>query len=138
MYAWVYTAEVTSKRIRERYLKAILRQDIAFFDNIGPGEITTRIQTDTRTWFFSIPVPHQGIHSRHPIHLDLVHQGISEKVAVAVSFISAFFTGFILAYSRNWRLALAMTSILPCISITGGIMNKFISKYIQYVYFFEG
>jgi len=60
MYAWVYTAEVTSKRIRERYLKAILRQDIAFFDDIGPGEITTRIQTDTRTWFFSIPAPHQG------------------------------------------------------------------------------
>jgi ATP-binding cassette, subfamily B (MDR/TAP), member 1 len=48
MYAWVYTSEVTSKRIREFYLKAILRQDIAFFDKVGPGEITTRIQTDTR------------------------------------------------------------------------------------------
>jgi ATP-binding cassette subfamily B (MDR/TAP) protein 1 len=51
MHAWAYTAEVTSKRIRERYLKAILRQDIAFFDKVGPGEVTTRIQTDTRTWF---------------------------------------------------------------------------------------
>jgi ABC-type multidrug transport system fused ATPase/permease subunit len=49
MHAWAYTAEVTSKRIRERYLKAILRQDIAFFDKVGPGEVTTRIQTDTRT-----------------------------------------------------------------------------------------
>ena len=52
MCTWVYTAEVAAKRIRERYLKAILRQDIAFFDNVGPGEVTTRIQTDTRTWFF--------------------------------------------------------------------------------------
>jgi len=61
MYAWVYTAEVTSKRIRERYLKAILRQEIAFFDKVGPGEITTRIQSDTRMWFFSILVPDRGI-----------------------------------------------------------------------------
>jgi ATP-binding cassette, subfamily B (MDR/TAP), member 1 len=48
MCIWVYTAEVTAKRIRERYLKSILRQDIAFFDTVGPGEVTTRLQTDTR------------------------------------------------------------------------------------------
>lgn len=52
MCTWVYTAEVTAKRIRERYLRAILRQDIAFFDNVGAGEVTTRIQTDTRMWLF--------------------------------------------------------------------------------------
>ncbi len=59
MYIWVYTGEVISKRIRERYLKAVMRQDIAFFDQLGAGEVATRIQTDTH----------------------LVQQGISEKVA---------------------------------------------------------
>lgn len=49
MTAWVYTSEVNAKRIRERYLKAVLRQDIAFFDDVGPGEVATRIQNDTRT-----------------------------------------------------------------------------------------
>jgi ABC-type multidrug transport system fused ATPase/permease subunit len=49
MTVWAHTAEATAKRIRERYLKAILRQDIAFFDKVGAGEVTTRIQTDTRT-----------------------------------------------------------------------------------------
>lgn len=62
---------------------------------------------------------------------DLVQQGISEKVALAVSFISAFLTGFVLAYIRSWRLALALSSILPCIGITGAIMNKFVSRYMQ-------
>lgn len=56
MYTWVYTAELTAKRIRERYLKAVLRQDIAFFDNVGAGEVATRIQTDCRKyllfWFW--------------------------------------------------------------------------------------
>ncbi|KAJ3756801.1 P-loop containing nucleoside triphosphate hydrolase protein [Lentinula raphanica] len=109
MYIWTYTGEVNAKRIRERYLQAVLRQDIQYFDKVGAGEVATRIQTDTH----------------------LVQQGMSEKVALAVSFIGAFVTGFILAYARNWRLALAMSSILPCIAIAGGLMNKFISKYMQ-------
>ncbi|PPQ96673.1 hypothetical protein CVT26_010302 [Gymnopilus dilepis] len=109
MYIWVYTGEVNAKRIRERYLQAVLRQDIAFFDNVGAGEVATRIQTDTH----------------------LVQQGISEKVALVVNFLGAFVCGFALAYARSWRLALAMSSILPCIAITGGIMNKFISTYMQ-------
>ncbi len=64
---------------------------------------------------------------------DLVQQGMSEKVALVVTFIAAFVTGFVLAYARSWRLALALTSLLPCIGITGAIMNKSISKYMQYV-----
>lgn len=50
MYIWVYTAEVNAKRLREHYLQAVLRQDIAFFDNVGAGEVATRIQTDTRKY----------------------------------------------------------------------------------------
>jgi len=63
----------------------------------------------------------------------LVQQGISEKVALVINFLAAFVTGFALAYSRSWRLALAMSAMLPCIGITGAIMNKFISGYMQYV-----
>ncbi|KAG2110630.1 P-loop containing nucleoside triphosphate hydrolase protein [Suillus discolor] len=109
MYTWVYTSEVNGKRIREMYLQAILRQEIAYFDDIGAGEVATRIQTDTH----------------------LVQLGISEKVTLAVTFVSAFFVGFILAFARSWRLALALSSILPCIAIIGGVMNKSVSKYTQ-------
>ncbi|PPQ73650.1 hypothetical protein CVT26_010608 [Gymnopilus dilepis] len=109
MFVWVYTSEVNAKRIRERYLQSILRQDIAFFDNVGAGEVATRIQTDTH----------------------LVQQGMSEKVALVVNFLGAFFCGFILAYVRCWRLALAMTSIFPCIAMFGMIMNKFVVAYKQ-------
>ena len=52
MMAWTYTGEINAKRIRERYLQSVLRQDIAYFDTIGAGEIATRIQTDTRAFFF--------------------------------------------------------------------------------------
>ncbi|KIY50745.1 P-loop containing nucleoside triphosphate hydrolase protein [Fistulina hepatica ATCC 64428] len=106
MMAWVYTAEVNAKRIRERYLEATLRQEIAYFDDVGAGEIATRIQTDT----------------------DLVQKGIGEKVAMAVSAVSAFVTGFVVGYVRNWRLALAMTSILPVAVFTGWIAMSHIQK----------
>jgi hypothetical protein len=35
---WTWTGEVNANRIRAHYLKAILRQDIAYFDSIGQGE----------------------------------------------------------------------------------------------------
>ena len=67
--------------------------------------------------------------------VDLVQQGISENIALAVSFISAFFAAFIIAYVRCWHLALEMTSILPCFAITGALMNSFIPKYLQCIWF---
>lgn len=77
MYTWVYTGEVTTRRVREKYLKAILRQNIAFFDRLGPGEVTTRIETDTH----------------------LIQEGISEKVAISVFFVAIFISGFVIAVS---------------------------------------
>ena len=52
MVIWVYTGEVGTRRLREHYLKAVLRQDIAYFDGVGAGEVATRIQTDTREYLF--------------------------------------------------------------------------------------
>ncbi|KAF5337586.1 hypothetical protein D9611_014797 [Ephemerocybe angulata] len=76
---------------------------------VGAGEVATRIQTDTH----------------------LVQQGISEKVAIIVTCFGSFFSGYILAYIRSWRLALALSAMLPAIAITGGVMAKFIGLYMQ-------
>lgn len=109
MAIWVYTGEVITMRIRENYLRAILRQDIAYFDNLGAGEITTRIQSD----------------------IQLIQDGISDKIPLMIALISTFITGFLVAYIRNWRLALVMTAILPCIVLTAIVMNIFVAKYQQ-------
>ena len=143
MLIWAYTGEVGTRRLRERYLKAILCQDIAYFDNVGAGEVATCIQTDTRVYqsillppiYFLLPIPLKPRVPRtllisDPIFPDLVQQGTSEKVALVVNFLAAFVTGFVLAYVRSWRLALAMSSMLPCIAIAGSVMNKFLSKYM--------
>lgn len=84
MYVWVYTAEVNAKRIRERYLQAVLRQDIAYFDDVGAGEVATRIQTDTRRCH------HDPVINITKTHSDLVQQGMSEKVAMIINSLGQF------------------------------------------------
>ncbi|GAA5899256.1 hypothetical protein JCM6882_009297 [Rhodosporidiobolus microsporus] len=106
-YTWIYSGETATRRIRENYLQAILRQNVAFFDKMGPGEITTRIETDTH----------------------LLQEGISDKIAISVQFLAIFFAGFVIAMIRNWRMALVISVIVPCIAIAGAIMNAFLSKY---------
>ncbi|KAJ7125819.1 P-loop containing nucleoside triphosphate hydrolase protein [Mycena crocata] len=111
MLAFVYTGEVIAKRVREKYLAATLRQDIAYFDSIGAGEIISRIQTDSH----------------------LIQDGISEKIGHLVAFTASFLTGFIIAFVKCWQLALALSSILPFISLSAGLMNKFLAKYTNQV-----
>jgi len=78
MVIWQVTAELASRRIRERFLKATLTQEISFFDDLGSGEVATRIESDTH----------------------LVHTGLGEKVPTSVQYISTFLTGFILAFGE--------------------------------------
>ncbi len=109
MGTWVYTGESITRRIRLRYLGAVLRQDIAYFDTVGAGEITTRIQSD----------------------IQLIQEGISDKVPISVMFVATFVAGFVVAYVRNARLAGVLTAIVPCIIITGAVMNVFMTKFQQ-------
>ncbi|TIA91996.1 hypothetical protein E3P99_00799 [Wallemia hederae] len=104
---YTYTSERIARRIREMYLRSVLRQDIAFFDEIGAGEIATRIESDCH----------------------LLHVGISDKVATASMYIATFITGFIIAFVRQAKLAGVMFIIVPCIAVLGGVMTAFTSKY---------
>jgi ATP-binding cassette subfamily B (MDR/TAP) protein 1 len=45
--SFVFTGERLTQKIRENYLASILRQNQAFFDKLGAGEITVKITSDT-------------------------------------------------------------------------------------------
>lgn len=47
MAAFQHTGETNTRRVREAYLAAVLRQNLAYFDAVGAGEVTTRIENDT-------------------------------------------------------------------------------------------
>jgi hypothetical protein len=99
IYEWAFTtsAEKTAKRVRESYYASVMRQNVAYFDKLGAGEVATRIETDCH----------------------LVQDGVGDKIPISMSFVSMFFSGFIIAFVRNWLLAIALSCIIPVIGGAG-------------------
>ncbi|EUC43635.1 hypothetical protein COCMIDRAFT_6944 [Bipolaris oryzae ATCC 44560] len=101
-----YTGERITRTIRELYLRAIFRQNIAFFDFLGSGEVTTRISSD----------------------MNLVQDGIGQKIGLFVTGISMFVSAVIVGFIRSWKLSLIMSSatlaLILMMGINGTMMNK--------------
>ena len=104
---FIYTGEHITQKIREHYLAAILRQNIAFFDKLGAGEITTRITADT----------------------NLVQDGISEKIALTLTALATFVTAFVIGFVKYWKLTLILSSTVWAIASIMGSGSTFIIKY---------
>ncbi|KAM0914411.1 hypothetical protein ACQ4PT_011590 [Festuca glaucescens] len=100
---WTITGERQAARIRAQNLKAILRQDIAFFDKeMSTGQVIERMCGDTF----------------------LIQDAIGEKVGKYIQLLSTFFGGFIIAFVRGWLLALVMLSSIPPVVLTGVIVSR--------------
>ncbi|KAJ5038208.1 uncharacterized protein L3040_007075 [Drepanopeziza brunnea f. sp. 'multigermtubi'] len=104
---FIYTGEHISGKIRSHYLEACMRQNIAFFDKLGSGEITTRITADT----------------------NLVQDGISEKVGLTLNALATFITAFVIGFIKSWKLTLILTSTVFAIVAVMGAGSNFIIKY---------
>ncbi|KAI9924401.1 hypothetical protein ASPWEDRAFT_34891 [Aspergillus wentii DTO 134E9] len=104
---FIYAGEHITQKIREHYLEAILKQNMAYFDKLGAGEVTTRITADT----------------------NLIQDGISEKVGLTLTAIATFVTAFIIAYIKFAKLAAICTSTIFALVLVMGGGSKFIVKY---------
>ncbi|VAH62870.1 unnamed protein product [Triticum turgidum subsp. durum] len=101
---WTMAGERHSSRIRSLYLKSVLRQDIAFFDTqMTTGEAVSRMSSDTV----------------------MIQDALGEKL---VQHTSAFFGGFIIAFTKGWLLTLAMLTSLPLIAIAGSVSAQLLTR----------
>ncbi|KAH6559790.1 hypothetical protein BASA61_000416 [Batrachochytrium salamandrivorans] len=94
MCFWMLAGENQAKRIRELYFKAILRQEVAWFDETSTGELTTRMNADT----------------------SLIQEGLSDKVGLMIQFTSSFVAGFIIGFVKGWKLSLVLTTVFPVLA----------------------
>ena len=104
---FIYVGEHISGKIREHYLASILRQNIAYFDKLGAGEMTTHITSDT----------------------NLIQDGISEKVGLTLTAMATFIAAYIIGYIKYWKLTLILTSTVIAIILTTGSLGRFIVKW---------
>ncbi|KAG5362734.1 Leptomycin B resistance protein [Yarrowia sp. B02] len=109
-YITVERGERLSARIRQNYLKAILRQNIGYFDKLGAGEVTNRITTDT----------------------NLIQEGISEKLGLIVSAVSSFITSLVIGFIKSARLTGIMISTVVALVLAMGICSTFLVRYVRW------
>ncbi|KAL9235183.1 hypothetical protein vseg_009970 [Gypsophila vaccaria] len=104
---WMVTGERQAARMRNLYLKTILRQDIAFFDKeVNTGEVVGRMSGDTV----------------------LIQDAMGEKVGQFIQLVCTFLGGFVIAFIKGWLLTLVMLSSIPPLVIAGALMGIFLSK----------
>ncbi|WEW57796.1 multidrug-resistance transporter mdr5 [Emydomyces testavorans] len=101
------------RRLRLEYIKAILRQDMAYFDTYTPGSVATRISNNA----------------------NLIQTGLSEKVGTAAQGLSMLITSFIVAFARSWRLTLPVAVAIPTtvtiVGITVALDTKLEAKILD-------
>ncbi|XP_040379796.1 ABC transporter B family member 21-like isoform X2 [Oryza brachyantha] len=101
------TGERQAARIRNLYLKTILRQEIAFFDkHTNTGEVVGRMSGDTV----------------------LIQDAMGEKVGKFVQLLVTFLGGFAVAFAQGWLLTLVMLATIPPLVLAGAVMSNVVAK----------
>ncbi|KAK0397961.1 hypothetical protein QR680_002359 [Steinernema hermaphroditum] len=93
-------------RMRIAFLRAILRQDIPWYDKHNSGTLTTKLFDN----------------------LERVKEGTGDKCALLIQFVSQFFAGLAIAFSYDWRLTLIMVSLSPFIMLCGAFIAKLMAN----------
>ncbi|EAS02072.1 multidrug resistance protein-like transporter family ABC domain protein (macronuclear) [Tetrahymena thermophila SB210] len=97
MSCWIIAGEKQSIRYRIQYFKAILRQEVGWFDLINLNELTSKIASET----------------------NLIQIAIGENVPTYIMNICMTIGGFAVGYARGWQMALITTSALPVLTLGG-------------------
>lgn len=92
---FMITSERINQRMKRACLSALFRQEIGFFDENPSGLLSARISE-------------QSI---------LVQRGTSENLGMAVQFSAQLVAGFIISFTNNYRVALAMLLCMPVIAV---------------------
>eukprot|EP00731_Ephydatia_muelleri_P029636 Em0021g159a len=96
-------------KLRLRYYRAVLRQDVGWFDGKSAGEIANHIS--------------EGI--------DKVHAGIGDKLVILIQWVTTFFAGFLIGFIKDWRLALLLLAIIPIIITAGLVATRLVTSFAE-------
>ncbi|KAH7660070.1 Xenobiotic-transporting ATPase protein [Dioscorea alata] len=98
-YCWTRTAERQASRMRVKYLKAVLRQDVEYFDLkvASTSEVITSVSSDSL----------------------IIQDVISEKVPNFIMNSSTFIGSYIIGFFLMWRLALVALPTVILLIIPG-------------------
>jgi len=94
VFCWSLAGERQSQKLKELYVRAILRQDIGWFDLNSPSELSTRVN----------------------MAIFEIQDGIGRKLGDSLQFFNQFVASFVVAFASNWKLTLVLIAAFPCIA----------------------
>lgn len=103
---WSFLGERIVRRLRQRYVRALLSQDMSYFDLLPPGEISTRLGEN----------------------LIAVQNGTSEKVGLLLSSLAYFAASYIVAFILLPSLAAQLVSLVPAFLLVSLVGAHFVSR----------
>ncbi|KAI4710633.1 hypothetical protein J4E89_004221 [Alternaria sp. Ai002NY15] len=107
LVCWNLASQRLAQRIRDRYLRNLLRQDMAFFDNLQAGEVSSRLNGDIQS----------------------IESGTGEKVGVALTCLSFCVTAYIVGFIKNAEIAGMLVSLIPAFLLMAVVGGHFFGKY---------
>ncbi|CAH8384941.1 unnamed protein product [Eruca vesicaria subsp. sativa] len=98
-YCWTRTGERQAARMRARYLKAVLRQDVGYFDLhvTSTSDVVTSVSSDSL----------------------VIQDVLSEKLPNFLMTVSAFIASYIVAFIMLWRLTIVGFPFVVLLLIPG-------------------
>ncbi|XP_055864045.1 ATP-dependent translocase ABCB1-like isoform X3 [Biomphalaria glabrata] len=101
------SCERQTLKLRRAFFKALLRENIGWYDKQQSGELTTRLADD----------------------LERVKEGTGDKSGLALQFLSQFLAGFLMGFIKGWKMTLVLMSLTPILAICAAILGKLLSTY---------
>ncbi|KIW00967.1 uncharacterized protein PV09_07489 [Verruconis gallopava] len=107
---WNIISQRLAHRMRTTYVSALLRQPPSYFDaHVSSGQVSNRLNGD----------------------ITAIQAGTSEKVGNIITTISFFVTVFIIAFSKQPRLAGILISMVPAFLLSGAFVGRRMRKYVS-------
>uniref|UniRef100_A0A667G4G4 ATP binding cassette subfamily B member 4 n=1 Tax=Lynx canadensis TaxID=61383 RepID=A0A667G4G4_LYNCA len=104
---WCLAAGRQILKIRKQFFHAIMRQEVGWFDVHDVGELNTRLTDD----------------------VSKINEGIGDKIGMFFQSMATFFIGFIVGFTRGWKLTLVILAISPVLGLSAAIWAKILSSF---------
>ncbi|CAO2617610.1 ATP-dependent translocase ABCB1 [Lemmus lemmus] len=104
---WCLAAGRQIHKIRQKFFHAIMSQEIGWFDVHDVGELNTRLTDD----------------------VSKINEGIGDKIGMFFQAMATFFGGFIIGFTRGWKLTLVILAISPVLGLSAGLWAKILSSF---------
>ncbi|XP_027629646.1 bile salt export pump isoform X3 [Tupaia chinensis] len=108
-YAFAKSGELLTKRLRTFGFRAMLGQDIGWFDDLrnSPGALTTRLATDASQ----------------------VQGATGSQIGMIVNSFTNVTVAMIIAFSFSWKLSLVVACFFPFLALSGLVQTKMLMEF---------